>query len=220
VLAWGDPAIPGCGANAGVYWYRRDGDTNPTSFAQFEVASLSEGYDAAVGDVDNDGDLDVVSADRTADVVGFHENDGAESFAARAVTTWADEVSKVRLVDLDNDGDSDVLAASADDQSTGAPGGVEGERPRRASKRLLAGRVAREFLRDPRADGRSDDHQPPVGQPRADDGRADHHRAAVGDPRAHRHARPVDARAVAQANGDAEALAELLADAAPDVPLR
>ena len=65
-------------------------------------------------DIDNDGDMDVLSASINDSKIAWYENDGAAdpSFTARTITTSADGARSVYAADMDNDGDIDVLSAS------------------------------------------------------------------------------------------------------------
>ncbi|MGB2956545.1 MAG: FG-GAP-like repeat-containing protein, partial [Anaerolineales bacterium] len=69
----------------------------------------------AVGDVDGDGDLDVLSASYSDDKIAWYENDGSQNFTAHTITTTADGARSVITSDLDWDGDLDVLSASPGD---------------------------------------------------------------------------------------------------------
>ena len=62
-------------------------------------------------DVDSDGDLDVVSGSFGDDTIAWYENDGAQRFTARSVSTSAAGVRGVFAADIDGDGDTDVLGA-------------------------------------------------------------------------------------------------------------
>ncbi len=70
-----------------------------------------------VGDLDGDGDLDVVSASFNDDKIAWYENtDAAGSFGPQQlVTTNASGAASVRVVDMDTDGDLDILSASSND---------------------------------------------------------------------------------------------------------
>ena len=68
-------------------------------------------------DIDNDGDMDVLSSSYSDDKIAWYENDGAAdpSFTARTIATAADGAYSVYAADIDNDGDMDVLSASVTD---------------------------------------------------------------------------------------------------------
>ncbi len=73
---------------------------------------------ADVGDLDGDGDLDVLSPSRANDKIVWYPNDGAGNFGEQQ--TIGDQVGDVRSVhvgDLDGDGNLDVLSASFDDNT-------------------------------------------------------------------------------------------------------
>ena len=65
-------------------------------------------------DLDNDGDLDVLSALAFDDTISWYENDGGVEpvFTERVITTTADNAQSVYAADVDGDGDVDVLSAS------------------------------------------------------------------------------------------------------------
>ena len=87
----------------------------------FDNSVISSSADGAISvyavDIDNDGDMDVLSASYADDKIAWYENDGASnpSFTARTITTSADGARSVYAVDIDNDGDMDVLSASTTD---------------------------------------------------------------------------------------------------------
>ncbi|MGY8934277.1 MAG: T9SS type A sorting domain-containing protein [Flavobacteriales bacterium] len=68
-------------------------------------------------DLDNDDDIDILSASASDDKIAWYENtDGQGNFSSQQViTTNADSVRSVFAADLDNDGDMDVLSASQND---------------------------------------------------------------------------------------------------------
>ena len=88
-------------------------------------------------DVNGDGDVDIISADDGTHKVGWHENDGSESFVEHLITDLADGVYErgpgyLSAADIDEDGDLDVLSASEADT---AACGVEADASTRASRR-------------------------------------------------------------------------------------
>ncbi|MET4107575.1 FG-GAP-like repeat-containing protein [Hymenobacter sp. UYP22] len=68
--------------------------------------------DVAMGDVDGDGDLDVLTANTTDNSVSVLLNSGAGAFTAAAAVTVGAGPVRVLLGDVDGDGDLDLLAAS------------------------------------------------------------------------------------------------------------
>ena len=67
----------------------------------------------ATGDLDGDGDLDLVGVDRIGDRILWWENDAGIWTAHSIVNTGIDGPSAVEVVDLDHDGDLDVVASLA-----------------------------------------------------------------------------------------------------------
>ncbi len=66
----------------------------------------------AVGDIDNDGDNDLVSASYLDDKIAWYENLGTGFGPQQIITTSADGVNTVFVVDIDNDLDKDILYTS------------------------------------------------------------------------------------------------------------
>jgi hypothetical protein len=70
-------------------------------------------------DLDNDGDIDIISGSSQDNKVAWYENvDGQGAFGSQQVlTTSAIAVRSVYAADLDNDGDMDILAGSQNDDT-------------------------------------------------------------------------------------------------------
>ena len=69
----------------------------------------------STGDIDGDGDLDMISASAINDQIRWYNNIDGVYYALGIVTTYADDLKAGELVDIDNDGDLDVLSASSSD---------------------------------------------------------------------------------------------------------
>ncbi len=69
---------------------------------------------AFAGDLDGDGDMDVLSASSTDDKIAWYENtDGQGSFGSQQIiSTQGDQTRFIYAADLDGDGSPDVLSAS------------------------------------------------------------------------------------------------------------
>jgi hypothetical protein len=68
--------------------------------------------DLEIGDVDCDGDLDLVVANRTDGTIRVLRNDGTGILGASGAVSAVAGISAISLVDLDRDGDLDVVASS------------------------------------------------------------------------------------------------------------
>ena len=102
-----------------IAWYENtDGQGN---FGPQLIVSTAVIRPSAIfaGDIDRDGDLDVLSASRLDHKIAWYENtDGQGNFGPQSVISTATSLnSSISLyaVDVDSDNDLDVLAASADD---------------------------------------------------------------------------------------------------------
>ena len=71
----------------------------------------------AAGDIDQDGDADVIGASYYDSTVRWFENDGSGSFHPHIISRGVDEGQGVTVADLDNDGDLDIATASSGDNT-------------------------------------------------------------------------------------------------------
>ncbi len=75
-------------------------------------------YHVALGDIDGDGDLDILAADGDRNQVIARRNDGGGVFSALPGVGVADGSTDVVLADIDNDGDLDLLATTSNGNGT------------------------------------------------------------------------------------------------------
>ncbi len=124
-----------------IRWFANSGGSDPT-FAPRLVAQGADGAVAvAVGDMDRDGDVDVVSASENDDRIVLHANDGGGNFAPVVVRPGApqpgmDFAKSVALADLDQDGDLDVVYGSEGQNEVGWYES-DGSRPPRFTHHIL-----------------------------------------------------------------------------------
>lgn len=100
-----------------ISWYE-NGDGAGGFGPRQLISNLADGATSVfAGDLDGDGDVDVLSASELDDEIAWYENlDGAGSFGAQQVISLlADGAASVFAADVDGDGDLDVLSASVHD---------------------------------------------------------------------------------------------------------
>jgi len=92
---------------------------NTTGLGDFGVVhtvtdQVKAAFSISGGDLDGDGDVDLLSASQDDDKIAWYRNtDGLGTFGPQLVlSTSSDHARSVRASDLDGDGDLDVLAAS------------------------------------------------------------------------------------------------------------
>lgn len=98
-----------------IAWYENV-DGQGSFGSQQIISSNADGANFVEAvDIDNDGDMDVVSASITDDKIAWYENvDGQGTFGTEQfISTDATAVSSLDLIDFDNDGDIDVLSGSS-----------------------------------------------------------------------------------------------------------
>ncbi len=102
-----------------VAWYENDGAADPSWTATDITTSAAGVHSVFVGDMDGDGDLDIVSGDYNDATIAWYENDGAAdpSWTAADIDGNATGVRSVHVADMDGDGDLDILSASALDNT-------------------------------------------------------------------------------------------------------
>ena len=103
--------------NDRIDWYENDGAPDP-NFTITNVATSADGARCIfVADMDNDGDMDIISASKSDNTIAWYENDGAANpdFTAINIYTSALIAFSVYAADMDNDGDMDIVSGSTGD---------------------------------------------------------------------------------------------------------
>lgn len=91
---------------------------NVKSQIQFEQHTIVGGDLAALeassvycADLDNDSDIDIISASHADNKIAWYENDGYSTYTCHVISTEAMGAKDVFAEDMDNDGDMDILCA-------------------------------------------------------------------------------------------------------------
>ena len=117
----GDGDLDAIAANAGLNSIGATNSVYINNNGAFDLAPVALGADSrrtrgiAVGDLDRDGDLDVVAGNFQQPNV-YYLNDGAGNFTAGTdVATRGGGTWRVHLVDVDGDSDLDIIESMSDD---------------------------------------------------------------------------------------------------------
>jgi Bacterial Ig-like domain/FG-GAP-like repeat/Right handed beta helix region len=99
-----------------VAWYENI-DASGGEWSEYTITNQADGaWDVFPADLDNDGDLDVISASNQNNDVAWYENrlnEATNDFGPQSVISQiADGARVVRAADMDQDGDMDVVSAS------------------------------------------------------------------------------------------------------------
>jgi hypothetical protein len=100
--------------NALVWWQNKGG--NPVAWKRLTIAEEFAGaISVSTGDLDRDGDIDVVGAAAEGDEVAWWQNCGGSppTWVKFTIRGGYDFAHEVHVYDLDQDGDDDVLGASS-----------------------------------------------------------------------------------------------------------
>jgi len=97
-----------------IAWYENNGGSPPSFTERVISTSADDALSVFAGDLDGDGDTDVLWASFGDDKIAWYENDGTSppSFTERVISIAADGAQAVFTADVDSDGDMDVLSAS------------------------------------------------------------------------------------------------------------
>ncbi|WP_178988172.1 T9SS type A sorting domain-containing protein [Winogradskyella schleiferi] len=99
-----------------IVWYKNldeQGQFGSQQILTNDAAFVNTVYTA---DVDNDGDLDVLSASYYDDKIAYYKNMGLGVFSSQQViSVTADGATSVYVADINNDGKIDVLSSSSED---------------------------------------------------------------------------------------------------------
>ncbi len=90
--------------------WRNDGTGTFSNIADYNVGR--DPRNVAIGDIDGDGDLDLVTANRGSNSVGVFLNNGDGTFSAPAPVGLSVGPGGVALADVDSDGDLDLLTSN------------------------------------------------------------------------------------------------------------
>ncbi|NQT34324.1 VCBS repeat-containing protein, partial [bacterium] len=109
--------LTAAGTDDDVIWW--ENITEPPPVPVFTEHTIDGDFDGALsvttGDVDGDGDVDVLGAASVTDEIAWWENDGSQSYTKRSITASFLGAEEVAGLDLDGDGDFDILGAAYED---------------------------------------------------------------------------------------------------------
>ena len=100
-----------------IAWYANTADQGTFGPQQIVTTDADGAASVFASDIDNDGDIDLISAFLHDNKIAWYENtDGKGTFGPQQnVTTDAEYASSVIASDIDNDGDLDLISASCND---------------------------------------------------------------------------------------------------------
>ncbi|MBL7068553.1 MAG: VCBS repeat-containing protein [Candidatus Omnitrophica bacterium] len=115
----GDIDVIACASSGSVIsWWSNDGSPANGGWTEYTIeGTLSGASEIYVIDIDLDGDLDVGAAAKSADKIGWWENDGspADGWTEHVINSSFNGAVSVFLLDLDRDAYIDILGAAEDD---------------------------------------------------------------------------------------------------------
>lgn len=102
--------VASCSADSGdrLAWYKNDG---AESFTKYEINTLGDCTAVHSGDIDGDGDVDLVTGEYSVGDLAWWENSGTGSFTRVNIDTALNSVWDVFVYDIDDDSDLDIVVA-------------------------------------------------------------------------------------------------------------
>ncbi len=100
-----------------IAWYKNNGSGSFSSGEHIVSTIPNKPRSVFAIDIDDDGDMDLLSASLGDDTVSWYQNDGNQNFTKINIDTQADGAFEVTASDVDGDGDIDVLLASTHDDT-------------------------------------------------------------------------------------------------------
>ena len=98
-----------------IRWWRNNANQN---FTQQAIATqITNPRSVRAGDIDLDGDIDIIAAILRRDEIYWWENDGSNNFTLHVLSDDFKGAHTVELCDLDLDGDIDVLCSGFDNSA-------------------------------------------------------------------------------------------------------
>ncbi len=93
-------------------WYEYGGGF-PGAYTEHLISTNANNpWDILAADLDQDGDMDVVTASSGDNTIAWYENDGNLQFSKRILSTTANSTRSIHVADVDGDGDLDVLGVA------------------------------------------------------------------------------------------------------------
>jgi len=105
-----------------IAWYTNLDDADNLFGGQQTITTEAMGAtDVYAADLDQDGDIDIISASASDDSISWYENRGVQEKTGfgkrRTIAANADGAQSIAVADLDGDGDPDILSASQENNT-------------------------------------------------------------------------------------------------------
>ena len=95
-----------------IAWYENTNGLGNFSSQKIITTNASGAQFVYASDIDNDGDMDIISASKNDHKIAWYENtNGLGNFTTHVITTGATDIKSIHVNDFDNDGDMDILYA-------------------------------------------------------------------------------------------------------------
>lgn len=99
--------------NNDLNWYRNDGNSNPGFTKRGLSSVLPDVRSLVIGDINNDGFLDIAASVRSNETISWFRNSGAENPTfAQVIVATEPLTDAIALQDIDGDGDLDIAATT------------------------------------------------------------------------------------------------------------
>jgi len=102
-----------------ITWYENNGSSPPSWTARNITTSAAGAFAVFAKDIDNDNDIDVLSASGADGRIAWYENNGSSlpGWTVHNISTNCNNAKSVYAIDIDKDNDVDALSACFNDNS-------------------------------------------------------------------------------------------------------
>ena len=98
-----------------IHWFENNGAEDPTFAPTVIATSADNPQKLSIADMDNDGDLDIISTSLDDSTLAWYKNNGDSTFTAVDIAENVSGADGLKVGDMDSDGDNDIVVALSTD---------------------------------------------------------------------------------------------------------
>ncbi|MDP2686914.1 MAG: T9SS type A sorting domain-containing protein [Aequorivita sp.] len=111
-----------------IAWYENVNNSESFGPQQIITSAANDATMVSAGDIDNDGDMDVICQFQNDKLAWFENTNGVGDFSSQhVISSFVSALKSVSVVDINNDGQLDVITASKDDSKIAWYKNIDGQ---------------------------------------------------------------------------------------------